>query len=143
MGRVGGTRIRLSVDGRVAADIAVADAESAWATAIDRRFERVNRRFCEILGYSEQELIGITGRDISHPDDKDLLNAQRPRLYAGDIAAVRGEKRYLRKDGSVVWVAYTLAMERDAAGKRGGCGHPDHGAFCGCLDDVPAANGVG
>ncbi len=84
---------------------------------LDRRFERVNRRFCEILGYSEQELIGITGRDISHPDDKDTLNAQRPRLYAGEIAAARGEKRYLRKDGSMVWVAYTLAVERDADGK--------------------------
>jgi diguanylate cyclase (GGDEF)-like protein/PAS domain S-box-containing protein len=82
----------------------------------DRRFQRVNRRFCEILGYPESELVGIRGRDISHPDDLDLMNAQRPRLYSGEVAAVRGEKRYLRKDGSVVWVAYTLAVERDAAG---------------------------
>jgi len=44
------------------------------------------------------------------------MNQQRPRLYAGEIEAARGEKRYLRKDGSVVWVAYTLALERDAAG---------------------------
>jgi diguanylate cyclase (GGDEF)-like protein/PAS domain S-box-containing protein len=84
---------------------------------LDRRFQRVNRRFCEILGYPESELIGIRGRDISHPDDIDMMNAQRPRLYAGEIDAARGEKRYLRKDGGVVWVAYTLAVERDAAGK--------------------------
>jgi diguanylate cyclase (GGDEF)-like protein/PAS domain S-box-containing protein len=83
---------------------------------LDRRFQRVNRRFCEILGYPEAELIGRTGRDISHPEDLDAMNAQRPDLYAGRIDAVRGEKRYLRKDGSVVWVAYTLAIERDAAG---------------------------
>jgi len=82
----------------------------------DRRFERVNRRFCEILGYPESELVGIRGRDISHPDDIDMMNAQRPRLYSGEVDAVRGEKRYLRKDGSIVWVAYTLAVERDAAG---------------------------
>src|ERR1044071_8355671 len=55
--------------------------------ALDRRFQRVNRRFCEILGYPEAELVGMRGRDISHPD------------------------------GSIVWVAYTLAVERDAAGK--------------------------
>jgi diguanylate cyclase (GGDEF)-like protein/PAS domain S-box-containing protein len=84
---------------------------------LDRRFERVNRRLCEILGYPEQELIGITGGEISHPEDKDLLNAQRTRLHAGEIEALRGEKRYIRKDGSVVWCAYTLAVERDAAGK--------------------------
>jgi diguanylate cyclase (GGDEF)-like protein/PAS domain S-box-containing protein len=82
----------------------------------DRRFQRVNRRFCDILGYPESELVGIRGRDISHPDDIDMMNAQRPRLYSGEVDAVRGEKRYLRKDGSVVWVAYTLAVERDAAG---------------------------
>jgi diguanylate cyclase (GGDEF)-like protein/PAS domain S-box-containing protein len=84
---------------------------------LDRRFQRVNRRFCQIFGYSESELIGIRARDLSHPEDLDVINAQRPRLYAGEIDAVRGEKRYLRKDGAVVWVAYTLAVERDAAGK--------------------------
>jgi diguanylate cyclase (GGDEF)-like protein/PAS domain S-box-containing protein len=84
---------------------------------LDRRFQRVNRRFCEILGYPEAELMGRTGREFSHPDDRDQMNAQRPRLYGGEIDAVRGEKRYLRKDGAVVWVAYTLAVERDASGK--------------------------
>ncbi len=84
---------------------------------MDRRFLRVNARLCEILGYSEQELLGLTGRQISHPDDLDAINAQRPRLYAGEIDAVRLEKRYLRKDRSVVWVAFTMTVERDAAGK--------------------------
>jgi diguanylate cyclase (GGDEF)-like protein/PAS domain S-box-containing protein len=84
---------------------------------LDRRFERVNRRFCEILGYPEQELIGVAGRDISHPEDREVMNAQRARLHAGQIGTVRGEKRYLRKDGSLVWVAYTLAVERDVAGR--------------------------
>src|SRR5262245_37768497 len=83
----------------------------------DRRFQRVNRRLCEIFGYPESELVGIRARDISHPEDIDVINAQRPRLYAGEIDALRGEKRYLRKDGTVVWVAYTLAVERDTAGK--------------------------
>jgi len=84
---------------------------------MDRRFLRVNRRLCEILGYPEQELLRLTGRDMSHPDDLDVINSQRPRLYAGEIDAVRVEKRYLRKDRSVVWVAFTMTVERDAAGK--------------------------
>ena len=84
---------------------------------MDRRFLRVNRRLCEILGYPQDELLRLTGRQISHPDDLDVINAQRPRLYAGEIDSVRVEKRYLRKDGSIVWVSFTMVVERDAAGR--------------------------
>ena len=84
---------------------------------MDRRFVRVNRRLCEMTGYSEEELLRLTGRQISHPDDVDVINAQRPSLYAGEIDAVRVEKRYLRKDGSVIWVAFTMVVERNAAGE--------------------------
>src|SRR6185503_3535091 len=84
---------------------------------MDRRFLRVNERLCEILGYPEAELLKLTGRDISHPDDLDIINEQRPPLYAGEIDAVRVEKRYLRKDGTVVWVRFTMTVERDAGGK--------------------------
>jgi PAS domain S-box-containing protein len=84
---------------------------------MDRRFIRVNRRLCEILGYPEGELLRLTGRQISHPDDLDVINSQRPRLYAGEIDSVRVEKRYLRKDGSIVWVSITMVVERDVGGK--------------------------
>jgi PAS domain S-box-containing protein len=85
--------------------------------ALDRKFVRVNRRLCEILGYPEHELIGMTGRQISHPDDLDVINRERARLYAGEIDHVRIEKRYLRKDGSTVWVAFSMVVERDDGGK--------------------------
>jgi len=84
---------------------------------MDRRFMRVNRRLCEILGYPEAELLRLTGRDISHPDDLDVINSQRPALYAGEIDAVRVEKRYLRKDRTPVWVALSMTVERDAEGR--------------------------
>ncbi|HEX6265516.1 MAG TPA: PAS domain S-box protein [Burkholderiales bacterium] len=84
--------------------------------ATDRRFMRVNRRLCEILGYPERELLRLTGRDISHPEDSDVINQQRTRLYAGEIEAVRLEKRYLRKDRSVVWVSFTMVLQRAADG---------------------------
>src|SRR6185503_12278027 len=50
-------------------------------------------------------------------DDLDMINKMRPRLYAGEIDAVRIEKRYLRKDGSTVWAASTVTVERNAAGE--------------------------
>jgi PAS domain S-box-containing protein len=84
---------------------------------MDRRFIRVNRRLCEILGYPEAELLQLTGRQISHPDDLDVINEQRPRLHSGEVDAVRLEKRYLRKDGSVVWVKFAMTVERDAEGR--------------------------
>ena len=84
---------------------------------LDRRFIRVNRRLTEILGYSEAELLQLSGRQISHPDDLDVINAQRPLLYAGKIDRVHVEKRYLRKDGSEVWVAFSMVVERDAEGR--------------------------
>jgi len=83
---------------------------------MDRKFIRVNRRLCEMLGYPEAELLALTGRQISHPDDLDVINSQRPALYAGKIDAVRVEKRYLRKDRSAVWVAFAMTVERDAQG---------------------------
>jgi PAS domain S-box-containing protein len=85
--------------------------------ALDRRFISVNHRLCEILGYPEQELLRLRGRDISHPEELDAINAQRPELHSGEIPCIRLEKRYLRKDRSVVWVAVTIVLERDAAGK--------------------------
>jgi len=83
---------------------------------LDRRFLRVNRRLCEILGYPEDELLGLTGRQISHPDDLDIINEQRPRLYSGELDAVRLEKRYVKKDRSIVWVKFTMTVERDFEG---------------------------
>src|SRR5213075_3046403 len=79
---------------------------------LDRKFIRVNRHLCEILGYPQRELIGMTGRQISHPGDLDVINAQRKRLYAGEMDHVRVEKRYLRKDGATVWVAFSMVLER-------------------------------
>src|SRR5260221_9160303 len=85
--------------------------------ALDRKFIRVNRRLCEILGYPQHELIGMTGREISHPGDLDVINSQRAKPYAGEIDRVRVEKRYVRKDRSIVWVAFSMVVERDQAGQ--------------------------
>ena len=77
-------------------------------------FMRVNRSLCEILGYAERELIGRSVKELSHPDDRDLTDAERRRLRAEKVDAARFEKRYLRKDGSIVWVELVIALARGA-----------------------------
>jgi PAS domain S-box-containing protein len=84
---------------------------------LDRKFVRVNRRMCEMFGYTVEELTSLKGRDLSHPDDLDVVNKLRPKLYSGELDSVRVEKRYLRKDGSTLWAAFTIVLERDERGQ--------------------------
>lgn len=80
-------------------------------------FMTVNPRLCEILGYSEQELLGLTFQEITHPDDLADDLALLRSLLAGDVDRFQMEKRYLRPSGEVVWADLTVAMARDANGE--------------------------
>jgi diguanylate cyclase (GGDEF)-like protein/PAS domain S-box-containing protein len=81
------------------------------------RFTDLNRKLCDMLGYFESELIGRSVKDISHPEDRDKTDAERARMRAGEVPSVQLEKRYLRKDGSVLWVNLTVALARNARGE--------------------------
>jgi PAS domain S-box-containing protein len=72
------------------------------------RFLSANQRYIDILGYSLDELRELTFRDYSHPEDlqKDLLEFQK--LASGEIRTYAMEKRYLRKDGAIIWVNLTV-----------------------------------
>jgi PAS domain S-box-containing protein len=83
---------------------------------LDRKFIRVNRRLCEILGYPEHELIGMTGRQISHPEDLDVINKERAKMERGEVDHVRVEKRYVRKDGAAVWISFSMVVAHDEHG---------------------------
>jgi PAS domain S-box-containing protein len=76
----------------------------------------VNKALCEILGYSESQLLGKTVKDVSHPDDRDLTDAERMRIRRGEIDSARFEKRYLRGDGAVIWCEIAIALVRDVFG---------------------------
>ncbi len=80
------------------------------------RFLQVNRSLCQILGYSEEELLATTFQVITHPDDleADLLLVQQ--LLDGEIPTYTLEKRYLHKDGSVVWGLLSVSVVRNEAG---------------------------
>ncbi len=84
--------------------------------ALDGRFLRVNPALCRLTGYSESELLDKTFQEITHPDDLAADLAQVDRLLAGEIRAFHMEKRYLRKDGEIIWIRLSSALVRDAQG---------------------------
>ena len=81
------------------------------------RFLRVNAKFCAIVGYPREELLQKTFQDITHPDDLAASVASLVALVRGESPALAHEKRYLRKDGSHVWVELFTSLQRDAAGQ--------------------------
>ena len=83
----------------------------------------VNPRFAEIAGRTEAEMLAIDWMAITHPDDVQKDLGQMARLNAGEIPGFRMEKRYLRPDGSVVWVSMTIApiIEPNQGGRRHLC----------------------
>jgi PAS domain S-box-containing protein len=85
--------------------------------ALNGEFVRVNPRFCEITGYTADELRHLGLQDITHPDDLDADLADLQRLRSGEIDTFSMEKRDLRKDGGVVWVEASRAVVRDGDGK--------------------------
>jgi PAS domain S-box-containing protein len=79
----------------------------------DGRFIRVNDRYCEITGYSREELLKMGPLDLDHPDDREA-DQERVAKFVAEIRGVyRAEKRYLRKDGSVAWVRVAANLLRD------------------------------
>ena len=84
--------------------------------AADGRWLLVNKRFCEILGYPREEMAGKTFQDLTHPEDlaADLILVNR--MIAGEIPQYSLEKRYIRKDGSIVWVNLTVGSAKKANG---------------------------
>jgi PAS domain S-box-containing protein len=81
----------------------------------DLTIESANETFCGIVGYACSELIGRSVLELLHPDDREL--AELARLRAGEIGSYEGERRYLRRDGSVGWLRISVAAERDADGR--------------------------
>jgi PAS domain S-box-containing protein len=81
------------------------------------RFLRANAAMCKFVGYSEGELLARTAFDITHPDEREPDRALIRRLLVGELPVFDVEKRYIRKDGNVVWARVTANVIRDQSGR--------------------------
>jgi PAS domain S-box-containing protein len=89
--------------------MAISDARS--------RFIKINPMFCTMLGYSQEELLTKTFADITHPDHLKEDISQVQRLSAGEIPEYTTEKRYIKKNGDVIWASVVVSVVRDVNGK--------------------------
>jgi PAS domain S-box-containing protein len=87
---------------QAAVGVAVTDVQTG-------RYLQVNRRYCEIVERSEAELLAITPAEIAHPESAERDRELVRRLAAGEVRDFTVEKRYLRKDGSIVSTSITVS----------------------------------
>ncbi len=128
---------------KLRADRALAEAHERFRSAFehapigialvapDGRWLQVNRALCEIVGYAESELLARSFQDITHPDDLDADLELVGALVAGEIGSYQLEKRYLHKDGRVIWGRLSRSVARDMSGE------PLH--FVSEIEDITAA----
>jgi len=78
------------------------------------KYVEVNQSLCQILGYSKEELLNMTFQQITHPDDVAIDVANSQKLIEGKIPLNQIEKRYVRKNGEIIWVQLTASILRDS-----------------------------
>jgi two-component system, sporulation sensor kinase A len=79
---------------------------------------RANSSLCNMLGYSESELLKLTVQSVTHPEDLEIDLELWGKLVQGDIDSYQIEKRYIHKSGDVKWGLLNVAVERDQHGIR-------------------------
>jgi len=96
--------------------------------APDGSWLRVNQALCDIVGYSNDELLKLTFQDITHPDDLNTDLHFVEQMLTGELNQYSMEKRYFRKDGSIIWVNLTVSLVSKANGE------PDY--FISAVEDI-------
>jgi diguanylate cyclase (GGDEF)-like protein/PAS domain S-box-containing protein len=80
-------------------------------------FMRVNHALCELIGYSADELVTKTFQEITHPEDLDIDLENVRQVLARELRAYEMEKRYIHRDGHIVWVLLSVSLVRDPEGE--------------------------
>jgi len=86
-------------------------------TGLDTTLQKINPAFCNLLGYTAEDLVGHSFAEFTHPDDVTPNRVGIQRMLTGEIPSFRMEQRYLRKDGSLIWTDMSTAAIRDSSGK--------------------------
>lgn len=86
-------------------------------TTPDGRWVLVNPTLCALAGRTMEEMLTLRSADITHPEDREATVAGLQNLLAGKLARYEHVKRYLRPDGSAVWVQTVVSLVRDHAGR--------------------------
>ncbi len=86
-------------------------------TFLDGKLVDVNDAFCKMIGYSKDELATINFTEITYPDDLEASKKIVRSLLAGEKETFRIEKRYVRKDGNVIWADVNTMLLKDSGGK--------------------------
>lgn len=98
--------------------------------ALDGHWIRVNHKLSAMLGYSHEELLGLTFQDVTWHGDLAADLAQTNALLAAQISCYRMEKRYIRKNGDLVWANLSISLARKPDGE------PDF--FISVVEDIQA-----
>ncbi|HEY3268004.1 MAG TPA: PAS domain S-box protein [Armatimonadota bacterium] len=85
--------------------------------SLDGYWLRVNRALCGILGYSEEDLMGCTWADMSHPDDCGVEQIRVDQLIAGEVSSLHVEKRYVHCTGRTIWVWVNITLVHTPEGR--------------------------
>ncbi len=83
----------------------------------DFRYFKVNKAFCQMLGYSEDELTRLSLIDVTHPEDFDFDTEDARKLSRGEISSYQREKRYFTKEKQILWARVTASLIKDGAGE--------------------------
>ena len=125
---IGAVMVFHDVTDRRRAEEALRDREERLRAIVDQaavgiaisslagRFEEVNQKFVDITGHPEGELLKMGFADITHPDDLAATRARVEEMLSGQTSDFTLEKRYVRKDGGIVWSRTTVTLLKDAKG---------------------------
>lgn len=125
---------------RKRAEVALAESEQRFRTAFEQAavgiahvapdggWLRVNQKLCDIVGYSSEDLLGLTFRDITYSDDLEASLEYVDQMLNREIDSYSIEKRYVRNDGSAVWCNVTVSLTWQPSGE------PSY--FIGVIEDI-------